>query len=229
MRSGLAAQVLEDWLETEVSRAIGGQEHISLAYSGGLGSTLVAAIARKHCDVTCFVVAVGDAEDLRAAKLAADYLDYRIEKIRPSRSGTLALIRRIAAMEPEAKLEDLFTMAPTFAVRERAEEGLLLTGFGLEEMSKPMRNLLAPLRTTNPLLPLHVGGGPVDRKRFIECAEILGLPRKFGRPRHRPPGSGSGVERSMRALAASRDTSVRRLVRPRDYHIRPKVRSRRFD
>lgn len=229
MEANPASRVLVDWLETEIAQAIGDRKRIALAYSGGLGSTLVAAIARKRCDLTCYAVGIGGAADLEAADLAHAYLDYRIEKIRLTPSKALALARHIAAREPDAALVDVFTMVPIWAVRERVTHGTLLTGFGVESLSKRMRNLLEPLETTNPLLSLGGERGPGARERWSACADVLCLPPKFGRPRRRPPGSGSGIERATRALAAERRTTIRALVRPPDYHVRPKHRSRPLD
>src|SRR5437879_4557886 len=42
-------------LEDRIAREVDGQDRVALAYSGGLSSMTIAMIARKRCNLECFV------------------------------------------------------------------------------------------------------------------------------------------------------------------------------
>lgn len=229
MASSLSARVLVDWLESEVARALGDEDRLELAYSGGLGSTLLAAIARKRCDLTCYTVGLRGSPDLRAAELAAVFLDYRVEKIQLTPSSAVALAREIAAALPAARAPDILSLLPAWAVAMRTNRRPLLAGFGTAPTSSRIREVLPNLRITSPLLRLDEGETSLVRGRLSACAEVLGIPAAFAKPRRRPPSSGSGISRALREIAAARSATIREILRPKSPQSRRNPHSRRSD
>jgi len=215
MASSLGARVLVDWLESEVVRVLGDGDRLELAYSGGLGSTLLAAIARKRCDLTCYTVGLRGSADLRAAEAAALFLDYRVEQIRITPSNAVALARGLAATVPMATAPEILSLLPAWTVAARTDRRPLLAGFGTAPTSSRVRDLLPNLRISSPLLRLEEGETSAVRRRLSACADVLGIPAAFGKPRRRPPGSGSGIGPAIRQIAASRHTTIRAILRPK--------------
>ena len=55
---------------------------ISVAFSGGLDSTLVAFISKKYTDVELIAVGIADSYDLKAAKSAADLIGMKLKLLK---------------------------------------------------------------------------------------------------------------------------------------------------
>src|SRR5207253_293260 len=68
---------LEDRIEELVSR----DDRVSLAFSGGLTSTLLATVARKRCDLICLVAGSPASPGARASTRAKQPFDSRLESV----------------------------------------------------------------------------------------------------------------------------------------------------
>ena len=216
-RDRLAERLIAN-LEARVDAAFADRDRVALAYSGGVASTLIAAIARKRGDLTCIVVGVDGSPDLEAARVAESYLDYRLELVTLSPAEALRLARRVAAAAPRLSLRDVLALAPAFAASDRMAGNRALVGFGASRLSAGQWELLASRRLDAPLRSVLAGRGGELRALAIRCATTLGLPRDFARPRRRAPASGSGIESVLRGIATSKGTTFPRLLRPHHYH-----------
>lgn len=203
-------------IEASVARSVGTTAAPALAFSGGLGSVLTAAVARKRGDLTCLVAGVYASPDLEASLLAEAYLDYRVEPVVLSKTACVRLARRIAAEAPGLPLAEITDLVPLVAVRERAGSGHLLSGCRPGLLSNESRAYLRALRVRAPLDAALGGRVRTDRGLLSEAADLLGLPRTFGHARPRRPGCGSGVEGALRAAARENGAPLARLVRPID-------------
>ena len=57
------------------------KDKISVSFSGGIDSTLIAFLAQKHCDVELIAVGIPDAHDLKAARSASELIDMELKVI----------------------------------------------------------------------------------------------------------------------------------------------------
>lgn len=202
-------------LDTALAAAFADRDRVVLAFSGGLASLVVAALARKRGPLDCVVVGTRGAADVQAAVVARSFLDYRVEVLCPSPAAILRAARSLAAAHPSLSREDVLSMVPLTLVEERHGRDLVLSGFGLSPRSVPLHRLLAAARTLAPGLPAASHGSP-PRRVLLRLAEELAIPDAFRLGPRRTPAEGSGVGPALRALGHARRASVDRLLRTED-------------
>jgi hypothetical protein len=209
-------------LDAEVAHAVGDLDRIVLAFSGGLGSLLVAAVARKRCDVRCVVVGLRGASDLQAARVAQKFLDYPIAVVQPSADRAWRMAQAIRSLHPELPLSEALGMLPMALVEEEHPRDPVLNGFGLTARTPTLRHALGSDAGRSPGLRLRISHS--TRAPLLQLAEAAGLPESFARAAPRSPLEGSGIGPALRALARSRKVSFARLFAPDvqrgDYHER---------
>ncbi|HYM39665.1 MAG TPA: hypothetical protein VEY12_05920 [Thermoplasmata archaeon] len=193
-----------------MARVAAGRDEIVLAFSGGLGSLLIAALARKRCDLLCVVVGMRGSADVEAARVAQMFLDYRLAILRPSPSQALRAARRIAASGYPIPLAECLALVPLALVEARQPESLVLSGAGLTARTSSLRRALGEREALSPGLRLRLGG--LGRRPLLRMAEAAGLPESFALAAPRSPLEGSGIGPVLRAMARRRGMSVPRLV-----------------
>ncbi len=198
-------------LESDVQHAFEVRDRVVLAYSGGLASLILAAIARKHGDVRCVVVGTRGAADVEAALVAKSYLDHPVQVLRPSPPAILRTARALCAANPGLSLADGLALVPLALVAERWPEEALLSGFGLSPRTPAMERYLLDAGLPPPGRRA-IRGGARGRREVVALADALGLPASFSRAARRSPAEGSGVGPALRALGHARHMSVERLV-----------------
>lgn len=207
-------------LDAEVADAVGDLDRIVLAFSGGLGSLLVAAVARKRCEVRCVVVGLRGASDVEAARVAQKFLDYPIAVLQPSADGAWRMARAIRARHPDLPLSEVLAIVPMALVQKEHPRDPILTGFGLTARTPTLHHALGSDAARCPGLRLRISRS--TRVPLLQMAEAAGLPESFVRAAPRSPLEGSGIGPALRALARSRKVPFARLfsldVRPADYH-----------
>jgi len=121
-------------LRTAVREAIGEEERVAVAYSGGLDSSIVAALAKEVADATCYTCAVSGSFDAehsgtlaRAQGLECELIDLRAEDLRTQ-------VRRVARMFRASDPTKIAYTIPLMVVLERSKERLVLTGTGADEL-----------------------------------------------------------------------------------------------
>ena len=198
-------------LDAAVGRACEGRERVVLAFSGGLASLILAALARKRGDLRCVVVGTRGAADVQAAQVAKSFLDYPVEVMRPSPRRALTLARGIHAADPRLTLPEVLSLVPLAFVEERNAGEAVLSGFGLVPRSPVLRRRLEAATSRAPGLRGVFARAP-SRRMALRIASELGLPDAFARAPRRTPSEGSGIGPSMRAMGHARHASVSRLL-----------------
>lgn len=178
-------------LEDRIGALVRGHEHVALAYSGGLASTLIAMVARKRCDLDCLVAGSAESADVRAARAAKQHMDYRIEPVLLDAAETRRIRERLAG-PPGLPLRAIRSLIPLFAVVERAERHAWLAGFGSARVDPEIIAEFQRLGVRAPLLDLSPGG-TVPRAMLRAAAISLGLPEEWARVPHRAPANGAGI------------------------------------
>ncbi|MFT4308559.1 MAG: diphthine--ammonia ligase [Candidatus Woesearchaeota archaeon] len=132
----LASEDFEGALERSVLERLPEQD-VYVLLSGGVDSSLIAALASEHRTVTAVTVGVGEAPDVLAARDVARQLGIGLVEVDVDpvqvREATRVIARAIG--EPHA-LKVSSALAPYFAAREVAKRGgkVLLSGFGADEV-----------------------------------------------------------------------------------------------
>lgn len=199
-------------LDADLTAAFEGRQGVVLAFSGGLASLVLAALARKRGPVTCVVVGTAGAADVQAALVAKSFLDYRVKILLPSRSSIQRAILTVRTADPRLRVDDVLPLVPVALVRERYPQDLVLSGFGLVQRSSAVARHLYLSRMEAP----GMRGPPavaLPRSSLLRLASALAIPDAFARAPRRTPLEGSGIGPVLRAMAHAHHSSVGRLIR----------------
>jgi len=177
-------------LEDRIAREVAGQDRVALAYSAGLSSMAIAMIARKRCDLECFVAGREGAPDVEAAKLAKTYFDLRVEHVLLDRAGTQAIRERLSHLRSRLPPRNLDSLIPLLAVLDRTRARPVLSGFGGSRMAAGIAGVLREWEVCAPLFE-SAPGRALPRSLLREAAVSLGLPLDWARTPHRHPVAGA--------------------------------------
>lgn len=197
-------------LDRDLARSFAGERRVVVAFSAGLASLVLAALARKHGDLRCIVVGTRRAADLGAALVARDFLDYRLEIVTPSPADALRTATRLRAAAPRLALAEVLDLVPLALVEGRCPDATVVSGFGLTRASPAFRRHLATRPAMSPGVRQE-GSGP-SRTLVLRLGRELALPDGFIGMGHRRPAEGSGIGPTLRALAHAHHRSVGALV-----------------
>jgi asparagine synthase (glutamine-hydrolysing) len=112
------------------------EDRIAVSFSGGLDSSVIAAIAKKHAQVELFTAGVAGSEDMEYAEKAAAELGLPLRKIIIEESNALAAYGKIHSMLPLDLLK-LEILVPVYYVAEAAAKSghrTVLFGAAAEEL-----------------------------------------------------------------------------------------------
>ena len=211
-RDGPASRAVSRF-DAAVGRAVAGDREPILAFSGGLGSLVVAALARKRGDLRCVVVGFRESADVQAAMVAEGFLDYRVSIVQPVSTRFVQMARSLAASAPRLAVADILSLLPLALLEERYAPHPVLSGFGLTARTATLRQALATRRPWCPGLGGSAAG--LTRAPLLRIADVLGLPESFRFAAPRAPAEGSGIGPRLRAMAHARGVSVARFLRER--------------
>ena len=120
-------------IEESIRRACEGKR-VGVAFSGGMDSGLVAALASKYAkSVTCYTCGTDDSFDVAAGKELAEILGLQWIHCRISQENIEDDVRELILA---TKVSDPFTISyelQLFTVCRKAEERLILSGQGSDE------------------------------------------------------------------------------------------------
>ena len=126
-------EALGNAIESAVRKACEGKE-VGIAFSGGMDSGLVAALAKKYArSVTCYTCGTDDSFDVAAGKELAEKLELPWVHCRISEE---AIENDIRELIQATKVSDPFTISyelQLFTVCRGAGESIILTGQGSDE------------------------------------------------------------------------------------------------
>lgn len=209
MAAGGPAGRLLARVDADLARAFRDRDAAVLAFSGGLASLIVAALARKHGDLRCAVVGTPNAADAIAALVARDFLDYPVDLLPPSVPEVLRATRAIGSSNPRLTVAEALSIVPLALVEARCADRLVLSGFGLAPRSPAVGRHLLGMAVLSP--GLRRTAAP-PRSLLLRAARELALPDGFALASRRIPAEGSGIGPALRAAGHARHVSVGRLV-----------------
>ena len=111
-----------------------GRGRVAVAFSGGLDSSLVAALCKRVTDVSLYVAGKPGCHDIRAAVEAAEALSLPLTTIEIKSSSLRDVAKRVeSAIKTPAPIEIAVAVPMAFVCRE-AVEGAVVTGTGADEI-----------------------------------------------------------------------------------------------
>ena len=106
---------------------------ITVAFSGGIDSTLVAFISKKYCEVELIAVGIANSHDIKAAKSAAKLINCDLKIIEVEQTEMVS-----EALEMQKHLDlssiEVEFMLPFWIVAKNASNPILMCGQGADEL-----------------------------------------------------------------------------------------------
>jgi hypothetical protein len=183
-------------LEDRIRRLVPGGGTVSLAYSGGLASTIVAMVARKRCELECVVAGSVGSPDLLAAESARQHLDLRIEQVLLDAVSTKRIREGIASTRPDLSSNSILSLIPLVAIVEHADRELWFAGFGSPRMEPQVAAAIRQIGVRTPLADAAADTG-LSRYLLRSAGRSLGIPEGWVRVPHRAPGDGAGITKFL--------------------------------
>ena len=144
-------------LEDRVDELVSRHDRVSLAYSGGLASTLLALVARKRCDLICFVAGTSESPDVRAANTAKLHFDLRVESIILNRATVRKHVQDVRASNRSLSMDSVRMLVPLHAVVQENPGSMVLSGFGHSPTGLSIQRSLHAQHVVAPLLGIRIG------------------------------------------------------------------------
>ncbi len=112
------------------------EDRVAIAFSGGLDSATLAAIAKKNCETFLFCAGTEDSDDLASAEIAARELSLPLEKIILDEKSILELYGKIHSFYPGVlpKIEIGIPILAACEAAKKKELSAILFGTGAEEL-----------------------------------------------------------------------------------------------
>ena len=109
------------------------EDDVTVSFSGGIDSSLIAFIAKKYCNVELISVGTKNSHDLEAAKTAAEQMGMKLRKVvlEPEEmvNEALELQKNLNLKQIEVEF-----MLPFWIVAKNTNDSILMCGQGADEL-----------------------------------------------------------------------------------------------
>ena len=109
------------------------KDKISISFSGGIDSTLIAFLARKYCDVELIAVGVPNAHDINAARSASKLIDMELKIIEVEPNDMITEGMEMQRCLNLSSIEVEF-MLPFWIAAKNSTNSILMCGQGADEL-----------------------------------------------------------------------------------------------
>ncbi len=127
-------QELTASLSNAVSNCISGEKAIAILFSGGLDSSLLAWLAKKHAEITLYTAGTSNSHDLTHAEQAAKLMDINLKCIKITEADIISAIPKLVDIIDTHHPVKISFELPLFLAIANIEEKLILSGQGADEL-----------------------------------------------------------------------------------------------
>ena len=128
------AEELANILRTSVKNSLAGKDEISIMFSGGVDSAILAVLARKFCDVKLFVAGMEGTNDLLWGTEAGELLDLPVEQIIFAKEDVLQSMKNVVLQHNMDNPRWMSTFTAFDIVLSRLGEPVAFCGQGADEL-----------------------------------------------------------------------------------------------
>jgi asparagine synthase (glutamine-hydrolysing) len=132
----MSVERIANLLEESIIKAVGKNQRIAVAFSGGVDSTTIAKIASKYCEVDLITVGMEDSADIIASRECAKEMSMELNEVIVDEK-MLEQAYKSAWKLKEGTLVDVELMAVVYLICKKAaelENKIVLFGSGAEEL-----------------------------------------------------------------------------------------------
>jgi asparagine synthase (glutamine-hydrolysing) len=157
-------------LRNSVRELVADEAAVAVAYSGGLDSSVVAALARDAADTRCYSAAVPGSHDAATVEEHAQKDGLRVEQVALGDAELVELVRAAARLVGRERVMAIAYTVPLLAVMDHADEKVILAGNGADELFGGYEKYL---RATDPAELMRE-----DLEKSLHEASMLGTKAK---------------------------------------------------
>ena len=106
---------------------------VSVAFSGGIDSSLVAFITKKYCEVELIAVGLPESHDLKAAKSAAELIDMELKTVEIDQNEMVSEAEKMQSSIKLSRIETEF-MLPFWIAAKYSTNKIFMCGQGADEL-----------------------------------------------------------------------------------------------
>jgi len=121
-------------LRKAVSELVAREDRVAVAYSGGLDSSVIAALASEKANVTCYTCAVEGSFDSRNARQFADDEGRQFTLLELGSEDLRSFVRKASGLLGTTDPTRIAYTIPVLCVLHRSAERVVLTGSGADEL-----------------------------------------------------------------------------------------------
>lgn len=121
-------------LRNAVSDIVEREDRVAVAFSGGLDSSVIAALANEKANVTCYTCAVEGSFDSRNAGRFADDEQRQYTLLELRSNDLMSFTRRACSLLGTTSPMRIAYTIPVLSVLDRSVERVVLTGNGADEL-----------------------------------------------------------------------------------------------
>ena len=109
------------------------KDDVTVSFSGGIDSSLIAFIAKKYCNVELISVGTQNSHDLKASETAAEMMGLKLKKIVVEPED---MMKEAMKLQKNLKLEpiEIEFMLPFWIVAKNSNSSVLMCGQGADEL-----------------------------------------------------------------------------------------------